>query len=349
MAKLPLTNISTSLVATTIGVATQDVGGLCSHPNVNKWSRYKPVNGPYEHPTCGFLIGSTNLPLPDDLRADAWVYDKPTGGELAPYRLGDFRGYDHSIRFQDQPFGVTVDYPTIGGTMYISCAYGQNANNSYASPRYMSQFADYYMGVSVYKGNLIYMLDHVISKCSSAKVGAASGDLITIDTSTLAFASGQIYMIIPFLSQYSFPVSTGIDGGAGNYLKYSLNALGADSATIRKNIGTPTVMYYFSNYVIQQLGGYGFRVSARVNSNYEAALSPAPVTIEMIGYSDYNGSGAIVTSLGPTTLGYYSFPPFGYHDLPSTDIGWGVSGSVRSVAVRYMISYVGDWVNYNLS
>ena len=45
-------NISTTLVGTTLGISSRDVGTLCTHPNINRWSRWKPSilrgNGGYD-------------------------------------------------------------------------------------------------------------------------------------------------------------------------------------------------------------------------------------------------------------------------------------------------------------
>ena len=110
---LPTTGISTSLVKTALGAGSNDVGTLCTHPNVNKWSRWKPVR----HPK---VVGLTEVDLqsvrgglqfeefdtPAELlsfyRNDvgySFTYLRPRGGNNSPsepYRLGDFRNYDHS-------------------------------------------------------------------------------------------------------------------------------------------------------------------------------------------------------------------------------------------------------------
>ena len=353
---LGTTNISTSLVeATLLGVSPErvgvDVGMLCTHPAINKWSRWKPVNGEYLHPTCGFIITSTTDQRPDALRNHVWSYDKPTGGQLSPFRLGDFRGYDHDVRYADKPFGISVSYPTVGGTLYISCDFGQTVNATLASPRYMPKFANYYFGVSVYKGTMRYDLSHVISKCGLNKIGSNSGELIQIDTSTLGFTTGEIYMVIPFISEWTFMQSIGTTGGAGNYNKYNLNALAADSATIMKNIGTPTIPFFFSGYAYQQTGSYGVKVSGRLNSNKETATAPMPVKIEWTLYSDINGGGSVLGTQTPITLGYYDVPRFGYTELPQTTIAWDPVLSVKSINLRYLIpdTITGTYQTYNMT
>jgi hypothetical protein len=114
MAALPTTGITTSLVAQTIGVGSNDVGTLCSHQNVNKWSKWKPISIPkvtgitiddLKNSNFGLLakeisdivtysinnggtVGSIASP-------QKWTYTKPFGGTNSPYRIGDFRNYNH--------------------------------------------------------------------------------------------------------------------------------------------------------------------------------------------------------------------------------------------------------------
>lgn len=84
---------------------------LCTHINVNKWSKYKPVVNDNiftsvspewwlgndgkcglkitEYGTLAALIAAYNSGTID------WAYQKPTGGAASPYRLTDFKGYYH--------------------------------------------------------------------------------------------------------------------------------------------------------------------------------------------------------------------------------------------------------------
>ena len=41
---LPSSNISVAMVKAELGASSNDVGTLCTHPNVNKWSKRKPIN-----------------------------------------------------------------------------------------------------------------------------------------------------------------------------------------------------------------------------------------------------------------------------------------------------------------
>ena len=119
MAALPTTGITTSMVASAIGAATNDVGTLCSHPNVNSWSSYKPINvnsvalnQATRDYLSGFKIVSRQL-----------VYDKPLGGSTSPYRLGDFRGYNHNAR---KPVNTSLTQNFL--TQYDGDEYGSSTN-----------------------------------------------------------------------------------------------------------------------------------------------------------------------------------------------------------------------------
>lgn len=108
---LPNDKISTSLVGTTLGSGSRDVGTLCTHPNINKWSKWKPVRfnkvtglteSELRSVNCGLNIPSVSSisQVISTYRGGAlsWSYNKPRGGVLnEPYRIGDFRNYEHIV------------------------------------------------------------------------------------------------------------------------------------------------------------------------------------------------------------------------------------------------------------
>ena len=162
---LPNTNISTTLVADTIGSGSNDVGTLCTHPNVNKWSKWKPVTSNKHTGMTAEDMAATQFGLSIPFfsnRADlisfytstpagTWPYAKPTGGASSPYRLGDFRNYEHgasrfyNVMIPNQEIGtggVTVqlvpafnsggitwsDFSGIDLNLLHFCATGSNGN-----------------------------------------------------------------------------------------------------------------------------------------------------------------------------------------------------------------------------
>lgn len=109
---LPTTNISTTLVANTLGTSSRDVGTLCTSDRINKWSKYKPIDDdrnilPEEDwwtgtdGKCGLNINPVQIELGDanwtvraiweSYNSNPWQYIKASKA----FRLGDFRGYQH--------------------------------------------------------------------------------------------------------------------------------------------------------------------------------------------------------------------------------------------------------------
>ena len=87
---LPDSNISVAMVKSELGAATNNVGQLCIHPNVNKWSRWKPVAKAQVTPMTFEDMKSVSFGLSDS------NYIKPTGNLSSPFRLTDFRNYNHN-------------------------------------------------------------------------------------------------------------------------------------------------------------------------------------------------------------------------------------------------------------
>ena len=102
--KLGSTNISTTTVANALQTSSHDVGTLCTHANINKWSKWKPVRyatntGITEEQLKSVQFGltaATHL-TQSQMQGNSvvgWTYNKPLGGQNSPYRLGDFRNYN---------------------------------------------------------------------------------------------------------------------------------------------------------------------------------------------------------------------------------------------------------------
>lgn len=98
-----------------------DVGYICSnnHNKINKWSLYKPIisnkvgtltDTDYYNANFGYNIQSYNNY--NDMKSNlnsSWTYLPPTGGTNSPYRLGDFKGYDH---YSTAPFLMELNSTT---------------------------------------------------------------------------------------------------------------------------------------------------------------------------------------------------------------------------------------------
>lgn len=98
-------NVTTTAVRNVLGESTNNVGELCSSPNINEWSTNKPYS----------LIAPANAEMEGGiyprvhglwrLKSGGVIYKKPAGGESDPYRLGDFRSYNEN---HIAPVGVHI-------------------------------------------------------------------------------------------------------------------------------------------------------------------------------------------------------------------------------------------------
>lgn len=173
------TQVSVSDVSSVLGAASSDVGTLCKHPNVNMWSRHKPVSYPHPEDTSRTMsvnpwIGDdpTNAPygiivpwikpgsgvLPTELFSTNIGYKKPSGGANSPYRLGDFRGYDHNCVV---PYSVELpegEYPRNQGMIRILI--NKYTVNNYQLSKNNITFDELYAGkyfcIIVKSGNNVY-------------------------------------------------------------------------------------------------------------------------------------------------------------------------------------------------
>ena len=105
-----------SVVGTVLGTTATNEGVLCTHPNVNMWSKWKPIafpkvswltNADIESVGSGLIEGDTTtggLPI---------AYQKPVGGATQPFRIGDFRNYNHDALPPVSVNIISVDGQTV--------------------------------------------------------------------------------------------------------------------------------------------------------------------------------------------------------------------------------------------
>ena len=175
---LTRTNISTTLVANELQTSSHDVGTLCTHKNINMWSKWKPINVNATTLTDQILIDNDYgiiAPEPESIIERAmdkvWEYDRPKGGSTSPYRLGDFRGYAHDAV---PPVSVQDDitwYVAVSPTLSIELQKGaQSAASIQVSD--LKALSNYYLALCVYRNGYWQYV--------SAKT-AGVGGIITLD------------------------------------------------------------------------------------------------------------------------------------------------------------------------
>lgn len=128
---LGTTGITTAAVGNALGSSSRDIGTLCTSPNINVWSVWKPISSTATTLTydilknANFGINIISATTPSALLTNVtnnsnigYTYNKPT----KYYRLGDFRNYDHSAALPIYSTFEDGDTIKIGG---VSSTYTQ--------------------------------------------------------------------------------------------------------------------------------------------------------------------------------------------------------------------------------
>ena len=235
---LGTTNISTTLVGTTLSTSSRDVGTLCTHSAINKYSKWKPIRNSKVAGITATDLHNANYGLTTptytsltDLFASYhigsghgadWGYNKPRGYVseiiIEPYRLGDFRNYLHTAN----PITTNV---AIDKTAFLS---GTTADKTVTGTFVSVESTDYQIGYSdlnmsyVYLGIAIFdntntLVDYEINPTAGAK---------TVGINVSGYTEG-IYKGILFLSSSASAVTDiiGFDNVSVNYNNITISSV----------------------------------------------------------------------------------------------------------------------------
>ena len=255
------TGITTSLVAATIGQASSDVGTLCSSTKINKWSKNKPVKYNTTSPITDAQRKSANYGIiipqytdADSILADTtsvWQYDQPTGGTTQPFRIGDFRGYEHSSVV---PFDIlmpnSIEVGSSGNLIKLRQPSVINGNLTLND-----LFTNVYFGVAIKKGTQIKV------KTTSAYIAAGENNLSIDDCGFLTENSSII--ISCFLTNQLIASWTSVADQA----LFGLNAIA--------NYSNKTINVYTRAVNTYTLGAGGFAIADRTALSFNNDLSHA--------------------------------------------------------------------------
>lgn len=141
---LGTSDITTTLVKDTLGASGPPnvLSTLCTHANINKFSKYKPVQGTWPQDASSYY----GLNMYQD-----WTYIRPVNN----YRLGDFRGYEHTEALTMPPVYYTGSTPTTlypTGTPYSHNFSPVPVNNSASDVRINTAnlgIDDWYLGIRI--------------------------------------------------------------------------------------------------------------------------------------------------------------------------------------------------------
>ena len=110
------------------GEGSGDLATLCTSQKINVWAKYKPTVFPSPFPDDWYKAKDDNygLNITVDNRVSSWsalvaeyskanngysnIYKRPSGGASSPYRLGDFRGYNHKAKPEIGDYLAATNY-----------------------------------------------------------------------------------------------------------------------------------------------------------------------------------------------------------------------------------------------
>jgi len=217
---LPNSNISVAMVKAELGAATNDVGQLCIHPNVNMWSKWKPVRFNSINPITQAQLEAVKYGITFDTYANigaikdaygsssvVWSYDKPRGGLYnEPYRLTDFTNYEKTAIapiagafVTPQAQNIENGQTTITGSVFIN-----------GSPK-VGEIGWKDLG---FAGRKLAMALYYRNDLVKVAVANNSGDMyVNMDTrSPLPVLDAQLYMAYLFLTNSAGTTTSNLAG-----------------------------------------------------------------------------------------------------------------------------------------
>lgn len=241
-----------------LGIATANrltsVEPLCKHANIQKWAKFKPVkynktdtsaqfnytnnkwkNGSYwwqaNNGMCGLaipLFNSLNDLLMDYVGVHPlgyqyiypWSYDPPTGGDQAPYRIGDFAGYrdnprpainnfmtDQRAYFKSGGQHVTSDTKVTASVGFNVVSYENGASLALADfGKNINGIADCYFGVVIVDtpADIVNNVVNYTGLITTSKKIREDDFMPSVDiplTDITGSVDGKTYVAVPFFSK----------------------------------------------------------------------------------------------------------------------------------------------------
>ena len=157
MAIIPSTGISMSMLCRTLGTYSSYLSKVVLSPNVNPAAKNKPVSYPTtagitdnqrKSVNYGLGLSSTNTNLYSNSLAelytlatttDDYYYHRPQGGNLSPFRMGDYRQYDTDAKWFWEN-GETINQSGISATWSNTMTVNDDAD---ILPTDLNDFSDH--------------------------------------------------------------------------------------------------------------------------------------------------------------------------------------------------------------
>lgn len=152
---------------------------------------------------CGIQfnnVSPTDLPNVVDGSLNGWEYQLPQGGENAPFRLGDFCGYDPNAKPFVEGFSLSRNIVENKSGSSFTVNFITTPNESKPTSLTFADFGasldNYYPAVYLRKGSLGYFIS------ASQTVGSGTGLMVSVPTNSLSVGEWEVYT---FLSEKQIP------------------------------------------------------------------------------------------------------------------------------------------------
>lgn len=171
--------VSIDDVKSVLGESSNDLAILCKSPKINIWAKYKPTVYPSPFPDDWYKgkDGNYGINITVENGKSNWkdligeysktnngygnLYNRPTGGANAPYRLGDFRGYFRDANPEVSDYLTTSVFIRESDTNQLLVNYNPvSVDGSQISYFEFAVFKDKYFGYIITdksKTNLMYI------------------------------------------------------------------------------------------------------------------------------------------------------------------------------------------------
>ena len=156
--------VSVDDVKSLLGESSNDLATLCKSSKINVWAKYKPTVFPSPFPDDWYKSkdGNYGLNITVVNRVSSWsalvaeyskanngysnIYKRPSGGATSPYRLGDFRGYNHKAKPEISDYLAATNYLE-DSQILLSVAYNAvTVDGDQVSYNAIEAFKDLYFG-----------------------------------------------------------------------------------------------------------------------------------------------------------------------------------------------------------
>lgn len=171
--------VSIDDVKSILGESSNDLATLCKSSKINVWAKYKPTiyPSPFTDDWYKAKDGNYGINITVENGKSNWkdlvgeysktnngygnLYNRPTGGANAPYRLGDFRGYFRGANPEVKDYLTTSVFIRESDTNQLLVSYSPvTADGSQISYFDFAVFKDKYFGYVITdksKANLMYI------------------------------------------------------------------------------------------------------------------------------------------------------------------------------------------------